>query len=105
MEVLPLVKENALNEEQIYSVLRSIQNYENRVEVFNETEKKNFNRKINNKQMRILDAESNYPVLQKSEGKCEYTYSFDGGAFNELLVELAGKLSDSLSLKSVEIDN
>ncbi len=104
MEILPLVKENALNEEQIYSVLRSIQNYENRIEVFNETGKKNFNRKIN-EQIRILDVENNYPVYQKSEGEFEYNYNLDGAKFNELLAELSVKLSDCLSLKSVEIEN
>lgn len=104
MEVLPLVKQSVLNEEQIYSVLRSIQNYDNRVEVFNEAEAKNLNRKIA-KQMRILDAENNYPVYCKSEDESEYKYNFDGMRFNELLVQLGEKLSDCLSLKSVEITN
>lgn len=104
MDILPLVKANALDETQIYSVLRSIQNYENRIEVFNDAEAKNLSRRVN-RDMQILDAENNYPVYRKSAGDSEYVYEFDSVEFDELLVELSVKLSECVALKSVEIAN
>jgi hypothetical protein len=79
MNVLPLVKEGLFNEDQIFSVLRSIQNYENRSE--------------------YLDNDFS---LKKSD-KIDEDDDFDGQKWQELLVELSDKLADTFSLKSIEI--
>lgn len=102
MDVLPLAKENALSEAQIFSTLRAIQNYENRTKFFNESEQKNLNLKIQ-KQMRILDAESNYPIYQKSNN--QFNYELDNMKWQELLVVLSEKLANTVALNSVEVSN
>jgi hypothetical protein len=79
MNVLPLVKEGLFNEDQIFSVLRSIQNYENRSE--------------------YLDNDFS---LKKSD-KIDEDDDFDGQKWQELLIELSDKLADTFSLKSIEI--
>lgn len=65
-------------------------------------EQKNLNKKIQ-KQMRILDAESNYPIYQKSSD--EFNYELDNMKWQELLVVLSEKLSNTVALKSVEVSN
>ena len=53
--------------------------------------------------MRILDAESNYPIYQKTSP--EFNYEVDNMRWQELLVVLSEKLSDTVALKSVEVSN
>jgi hypothetical protein len=91
-----------LSETQIFSTLRAIQNFENRTKFFNDNEQKNLNKKIHH-QMRILDAESNYPIYQKTSP--EFNYEVDSMRWQELLVVLSEKLSDTVALKSVEVSN
>lgn len=105
MDALPLVRENALNEEQIYSVLRSIQNYENRITFFPSTDREPINKKISN-ELNILDVEANYPIYQKSsDADAEFSYNLDNMKWQELLVMLSEKLAESVAFKSVEISN
>lgn len=105
MDVLPLVRDNALSEEQIYSVLRSIQNYENRIKFFPITENTLKNKKYSD-ELNILDVEANYPIYQKSSStETEFTYHLDNMKWQELLVMLSEKLASTVALKSVEISN
>jgi len=53
--------------------------------------------------MRILDAESIYPIYQKTSP--EFNYEVDNMRWQELLVVLSEKLSDTVALKSVEVSN
>lgn len=106
MDTLPLVKENALSEEQIFSVLRSIQNHENRISFFDEKKTvENQNKKMS-KDLNILDVEASYPIYSKSTSNdSDFVYNLDNMKWQELILELSEKLSDTVSLKSVEISN
>lgn len=83
LDVLPLVKEGLFSEDQIFSVLRSIQNYENRIE--------------------YLEKDFNSNITKKQADDSHANDEFDGQRWQELLVELSDKLADSFSLKSIEI--
>ena len=87
MDALPLVKEGLLSEEQIFSVLRSIQNFENRLDYLDKDMNMNVNTKKHVQDMNDSESDDN----------------FDGQKWQELLVELSDKLADSFSLKSIEI--
>ena len=90
MDVLPLLKEGLFAEEQIFSVLRSIQNYENRLEYL----EKDTNLSAPNKKQ---------PQHMDDTDSDDYFENFDGQKWQELLVELSDKLADNFSLKSIEI--
>lgn len=81
LDVLPLVREGVFSEEQIFSVLRSIQSYENRVEYLEN------------------DADLNQKYERDEEDESENSVH----RWQELLVELSAKLAESFSLKSIEI--
>ena len=80
-----------MTEEQIFSVIRSIQNYENRIEFLSDDNSK-LNRHMG-KKLNIIE------VYDKAADQ------FDNMKWQELLVELGDKLADAFALKSIEILN
>ncbi len=85
------------NEDQLFTILRVIQNYENRREIFKEGKK--FNLNGINSQYDTQEIE----IDQEQQSPIEVETNFDNKSWNELLNDIAHKVAENFVNSSIEV--
>ena len=88
-----------MNEDQIFSVMRSIQNFENRVEYFGEEISNISESKLENK---LSQVEKEYFSFFENEKRTNFE-EVEAEHWKDLIGTLSEKLADAFAIKSIEI--
>ena len=84
------------NEDQLFTILRIIQNYENRRDIFKEGKKFNQPTQHNTETSDIIEVDQLQQLIEVEHG-------FDIKTWNELLNDITHKIADTFVSSSIEV--
>ena len=88
------LKKELLNENQLFSILRIIQNFENRREIFKEGAR--FNKMSSENRTFANNSDENEVEIMEDSAICELNDKFNQKNWNEFLNEISRRISEKL---------
>ena len=89
--------QKVFNEEQLFTILRIIQNYENRKDIFKEGKKFNMSKKEMSQIDELIE------IDQERQAPIEIENNFDIKSWNEFLNDISHKVADNFVNSSIEV--